>query len=235
MTRKNFVGGMLAFGLISAATISPLAAQVPGVPVPSLGISIGVKASTLGLGVEVGKKILPRINARVGINYAKATADLAFSSLDYSIDLKLTSVPVLLDLYLLGPIRASAGLVYNKNQITLSLDPTTAVTVGSQTFQASDIGTISGTVGFAKKVAPYIGLGIGGRGKVGFILELGAMFPGDIALTYTGTTTPSAPAAVVTAFQTQITAEKTQLETDINSKSYVKIWPVIGIGLQITI
>jgi len=29
--------------------------------------------------------------------------------------------------------------VINKNQATLSLDPTTPITIGSQTFQASDI------------------------------------------------------------------------------------------------
>ena len=55
----------------------------------------------------------------------------------------------------------------NKNQASLSLDPTTPITIGNQTFQASDIGTISGTIGYAKSVAPYIGLGIGGRGRIG--------------------------------------------------------------------
>jgi len=230
---------LFAIGLLALVAAAPMEAQVPGVPgvpgPPKIGITIGAKITTLGGGLEVGKSIGPRLGARIGLNYLKVGSDVDFSNINYSLDLKLTSVPILLDLFLLGPFRASAGLVYNKNELSLALDPTTAITVGNQLFQASDIGTISGTVGFAKKVAPYLGVGIGGRGKIGFVMELGAMFPGDIAVTYTGTTSPTAPAAVATAFQQQVQVERTQIEADVNDKSWAKVWPVLGIGLQISI
>lgn len=223
-------------GLLSLIAAVPLAAQVPGVPgPPKIGITLGAKVSTLGGGLEVGKSFLPRIGARLGLNYAKVGTDLTIDNISYGLDLKLTSVPVLLDLYLLGPFRASAGLVYHTNQLALSLDPTTAITIGNQSFSAADIGTISGSIGFARKFAPYLGLGIGGRGKIGFVMEFGAMFPGDIAVTYTGTTNPSAPPAVATQFQQQVQVERTQIESDINGRSWVKVWPVFGIGLQISL
>ncbi|MSR07033.1 MAG: hypothetical protein EXR93_08220 [Gemmatimonadetes bacterium] len=107
---------MIALGMISAAT-APLAAQVPGVPgPPSLGITIGVKATTLGLGAEIGKVVGSRLGLRVGINGFTRAQSFNFSDIDYNVSLKLQTVTVLGDLYLLGPLRLSGGLVINKNQ-----------------------------------------------------------------------------------------------------------------------
>jgi hypothetical protein len=236
MNRKLLTAGFLGAAL-AVATITPVTAQVPGVPgVPSLGLSFGLKASTLGIGVDVAKKVLPRISGRLGFNYAKASLSAAYSGIDYTASFKLTSAILYADLYLLGPIRLSAGVGYNNNNIGLLADPASGtVSVGSQTFQASDIATISGTIGYARKIAPYLGLGIGGRGRIGLTMDFGVLFTGPIDVTYTGTMNPAVPQATKDAFNTQIQNETTQVEADANDKPYLKIWPVLGLGLVITI
>lgn len=236
MNRKLLTAGFLGAALV-AATITPAKAQVPGVPgVPSLGLSFGLKVSTLGIGVDVAKKVLPRISGRLGFNYAKASLDATYSGIDYTASFKLTSAVLYADLYLLGPFRASAGLAYNNNNIGLVADPASGtVSVGTQTFQASDIATISGTIGYARKIAPYLGLGIGGRGRVGLTMDFGILFTGPLDITYTGSTNPGVPPAVANSFNTQIQNEADQVEADANDKPYLKIWPVLGIGLVISI
>lgn len=225
---------MLAIGLVAAATVSPLAAQVPGVPgPPSLGITFGLKLTTLGIGVEVGKSLpVPRLNARVSFNtFGNYKGSVSVDNIDYDLSLKLQAFTALLDVYLVGPLRASAGLVINGNKISVTADPTINVDIGNVTYTASQVGTLTGTIEFARKFAPYLGIGLGGRGRVGFIFDLGAMFPGGVNVTYVATTPLTG--AALTAFQAEADRERANIDTDADK--FLRIWPVVGIGLQIKI
>lgn len=223
-----------AAALLSLAATVPAAAQVPGAPAPpSLGIHIGVKATTLGFGPEVGIGIGPRLGFRAGLNVLSMGREFDWDGIGYSVDLKFRTITGLLDLYLLGPIRLSGGLAINNNKLQLSADPTVSVQIGNTLYQATDVGTITGTIDYSKKTAPYLGLGIGGRGRIGFILEAGMLFTGSPRLTYTATTTLTGPAA--TAFQQQVTTETGNVQADLNNTSVLKTYPVVGLGLQVKI
>ena len=211
-----------------------LAAQVPGAPkAPSLGLSVGLKASTLGVGPEVGFSLAPRIGIRGGFNFLSVSRSFTTDDIDYNASFKLNTIHALLDLYLVGPLRLSGGVMRNGNKLELSADPTIAVQIGNTTYQASDVGTISGKIDF-RKAAGYAGLGIGGKGRVGFIMDLGFMFQGSPRVSYSATTTLPAGAAQ-TAFNTQVANEAANVQADVNDKSYLKLWPVVGFGLQIKI
>lgn len=223
-----------AAALLSLAATTPAAAQVPGAPSPpSLGIHVGVKVTTLGYGPEVGIGIGPRLGFRAGVNLLSMGRDAEWDDIDYSVDLKFRTISGLVDLYLLGPIRLSGGLMINNNKLQVSADPTVAVQIGNTTYQATDVGTITGTIDYSKKTAPYLGLGIGGRGRIGFILEAGMLFTGSPRLTYSATTTLSGAAA--TAFQQQVNTETANVRADLENTSVLKTYPVVGIGLQVKI
>ncbi|MBI4419715.1 MAG: hypothetical protein HY560_02740 [Gemmatimonadetes bacterium] len=234
ITRMGLVAPAFS-SLLLLATFPHLTAQVPGAPKPpSLGITVGVKATTLGLGPEVGLGIGPRLGFRAGFNFGSPKADFTFDNIKYSVKLKLSSITGLVDLYLLGPIRLSGGLLINNNKLELSADPTIAVDIGSTTYQASDVGTITGTIDYAKKTSGYLGLGIGGRGKIGFIMVFGIAFTGNPRLASFIATTPLTGAAK-TAFDNEVTNETNRVQTDLNGRKIFNKYPVVGFGLQIKI
>ena len=212
-----------------------LAAQVPGAPkAPSLGLTVGLKASTLGIGPEVGFSLMPRIGIRGGFSVFSVARSFTTDDIDYNASFKLNTIHALLDLYLVGPLRLSGGVMRNGNKLELSADPTVSVAIGNTTYTAAEVGTISGKIDF-RKAAGYVGLGIGGRGRVGFIMDLGFMLQGSPRVTYSATAGPTVTGAALTAFTTQVANEAANVQVDVNDKSYLKLWPVVGFGLQIKI
>jgi hypothetical protein len=210
-----------------------LAAQVPGAPkAPSLGVGLGLKVSTLGFGPEVSFSFAPKLGIRGGFQLASVSRDVNWSDVDYAASVKLQSVHALLDLFLVGPFRLSAGVVRNGNKFEVNADPTTSVQLGDSTYQASQVGTIGGRVDF-RKAAGYFGLGIGGKGRVGFIMDFGVMLQGSPRVTYTGTTSLTGPAQ--TLFDQQVQMERADIQQTLDDTPVLKLWPVIGFGLQVKI
>jgi hypothetical protein len=220
--------------LIAFAPVSRAVAQVPGVKAPSIGLTIGVKATTLGVGPEVGFKLAPMLSIKGGAQWVTVSRDLTSSGIAYGANVKWRSFDLMLDLHPLGPIHFDAGIIRNGNELNLSAAPTGTVTLGNTTYTAGQVGTITSKISF-KKAAPYLGMDFVMGGKVGFLMQLGAMFQGTPVLTYTATPGASLPAAAQTQFNTEVQNEATKVQTDINSRSYFKIWPVVGFGLQVKI
>ncbi|MBI4501907.1 MAG: hypothetical protein HY700_12205 [Gemmatimonadetes bacterium] len=223
----------IAVAVLTIAMVAPAGAQVPGAPKPpSLGLTVGLKVTSLGFGPEIGFKFLPRVGIRAGGQWASLNGEMTISNTLYAGNVKWRSFDALFDLHLLGPIHAAAGVVRNGNRLEVSADPTISTTIGGTTYTASQIGTITGKIDFAK-VAPYAGLDFVMGGKVGILLELGAMFQGTPKVSYTATTTLTGAAKA--QFDTEVTNELAQIQQDLNGRSYLKIWPVVGLGLQIKI
>ncbi|MBC7908077.1 MAG: hypothetical protein H7Y60_15225 [Rhodospirillaceae bacterium] len=90
----------------------------------------------------------------------------------------------------LGGFRLSGGLRVNNNSVDLGANPTQPVNVGGTTYTPTQVGRLSGSVGF-NRFAPYLGIGwqgamMGGRMLIG--LDFGALYQGkpDVQLTATG-------------------------------------------------
>ncbi len=219
---------------VAAMVAIPAAAQVPLAPgLPSLGLSIGVKASTLGVGVDLGYRFIPRLSVRLGANWASYNRDdLEIADFAYVAKLRWRTIQGLLDLHVLGPLHLSAGLVHNGNQVELKANPTGSVQIGGTTYTSTQVDTIFAKFAF-KKAAPYFGLGIATGGRVGFVLELGGMMQGSPQLTYSATTTLTG--AAKTQFDAQATAERDDLQAQLDDKPYLKFYPVVALGFQVKI
>jgi hypothetical protein len=230
ITRVSTCATMVVLSLFPLATVR---AQVPGVPgPPSLGLTLGLKVTTLGFGPEIGYSFMPRLGIRAGANWAGANRDVTVSDFAYGASVKLRSFDALLDLKLLGPLRFSAGVVSNGNRLELRANPTGSVTIGGTTYTSSDVDTIHVKIDF-KKMAPYFGLGFATGGRIGFVMEFGAMMQGSPRVTYTATTSLTGPAR--TQFETEANRERDELQADLDDRSYLKVWPVVGLGLQVKI
>ena len=207
--------GFIAVAALTAVLCSQLARAD--------GSGVSVKVGTLGYGAEFTAATTSMTNVRFGINrysYDKTTME---SDINYKLELDLKSGDLLLDWHpFSGTFRLTAGVVYNKNEFTVTAEPAASYNIGGATYTSAQVGTLTGKVTF-KKTAPYLGVGWGNAAKgkgLSFGADLGILFQGspDVKLTATG--------SVVTA------ASLAQEEQDAEgSMSDYDRYPVIAFGL----
>lgn len=188
------------------------------------GFGLGVKAGSLGLGVEGTFGLSERVNLRAGINNYSLSGTEDASGIHYDADLDLQSGALLLDWHpFAGTFRLSAGLIYNKNALHLTATPTSNQDIGGTTYTPAQIGTLSGDVTF-KKNAPYLGLGWGNavrHGRFGFNFEIGALLQGSPKV--------SLAASSGAVSQIDLDSEAQQAEADL---SKFKTYPVVALGFS---
>ncbi len=191
-------------------------------------ISMALKASTLGVGLEAQKTFSDSFGGRIGINYFTYDYDGTKDDIDYNLDLNLLSVSALLDWHpFQGSFRISGGALYNGNDIDMDAKTATSYQIGDISYSSSDIGNLTGTVDF-NDIAPYLGIGwdttFGKSKKFGFLLELGAIYQGtpkvDLSI--------SGPIATQ-AFLNDLQAEEDNLKKDLENFEY---YPVLAVGFN---
>ena len=193
------------------------------------GIGVGVKAGTLGFGLEITKGFTSTINGRLGINSFKFDASGTESDIDYDADLKLQSVAALVDWHpFSGGFRTTAGVLFNNNKLDMTAKSAVSYDIGGTTYTSAEIGTFGGTVSF-NDIAPYVGIGWGNAVEQGqhltFALDVGVVMQGSpqVDFTSTGGTLSSDP-----TFQSNVAVEEQQLEDSLNDYD---MYPVISLGL----
>ena len=188
------------------------------------GFGLGVKAGTLGFGVEGTFGLSESVNLRAGVNSYSVTGDETASDIRYDGKLELRTLALLLDWHpFAGTFRLTAGLMKNDNALRLTATPTASQTIGGTPYTPADIGTLSGDVTF-KSTAPYAGIGWGNaarRGRFGGVFEIGAMFQGKPKV--------SLRASGGLVSQADLNAEAQEAQTDLDD---FKIYPVISFGLS---
>ena len=139
--------------------------------------SIGVKVSTLGLGLDYSFTIAESFEGRVGFNAFKHHLSKNLNGGDFQGDIKLGTVNMLVDWFPAhDSLRLTAGLMYNKNKISLSRSGT--VDDGS----TNGLTVTEYAYGDYRKLAPYLGIGWTGKKKdqgLSLAVDLGVLFQGD--------------------------------------------------------
>ena len=162
------------------------------------GWAIVPEISTLGLGGHVVKKIIPQINARVGINAFGLGLDGAIDTdIDYEADLNLFNVSTIFDLHPLksSGLRLSGGFIFGNNSFEGSSDVSDLVVdeledegdldeeIIDALREIDGLANVDTDVEIASGVSPYLGIGGGnavGEGKgFGFWWNLGIVFSGS--------------------------------------------------------
>lgn len=194
---------------------------------------IGVRAGTNGVGADIGWSIAPTLSARVGYSGLNYSGDVTQTDVKYDGKLKLSNLSGLLDWSPLGPFRITAGIVGNSNKVDLTGTPTGGTfTINGTIYQASDVGSLSGTVKAGNKAAPYLGFGYGNVAGAGvnFYFDIGVMFQGSPKTTLTATCGAALPPASCTQLQNDVAAEQQRLGDSLKRFKY---YPVASIGITI--
>ena len=211
--------------LLCAASLS-LALFVSAPAVADNNFGVGVKAGTLGLGLEGTWRPLPYMDIRLGANLYDYTDSGSQAGINYDAELNLDTFYATGNFrFPLSPFRLTAGLYQNGNELNLqSVDSAGTIEVGGITYSAADVGTLRSTTSFSS-TSPYLGFGYDFTlaGKVGMNLDLGVLWQGDPQVSMTA----DGLLAGDPVFQTALEQERQQLEDEVSD---YKAWPVISLG-----
>jgi hypothetical protein len=194
--------------------------------------AMGVKAGTLGAGVELTFEVANRINMRFGGNYFKLGSEVDVEGNDYDFDVKLNSFTALGDWFVTdSSFRVTVGLVLNNNSLNGVALPRNAYQIDDMIYTSSEVGTLDAKVDF-KSIAPYLGVGWGNPladdSDWSFFLDLGIIFAGkpSLDITSTGGTLSDDPILL------ENIAQLKQDFRDTDEINYLKFYPVISVGLN---
>lgn len=188
---------------------------------------IGVKAGTLGLGVEAAWRPVPYLDIRGGGNFFSLDEDSSEAGIDYDGELDLRTFYATANLRVpLSPFRVTAGIFSNGNEITLTSRDTGMITVGSTTYPGAAVGQLQ-VKGDFDSIAPYFGIGFDFRifNTLGLIIDAGVLRQGSINIGITST----GALASDPAFQAELEAERMELQNEVDDYD---IYPVVSIGLS---
>ncbi len=189
---------------------------------------IGLKAGTLGAGIEGTWRPLPYIDLRVGTNFYEYDDSGDQAGINYDATLDLDTVYGTANFrFPLSPFRVTAGLFSNGNELSLVSDDTGTFEIGGTTYNASDVGTITSTTSFGS-TAPYLGFGYDFTvmGRVGLIFDVGVLWQGDPDVSVTA----DGPISTQPAFLDSLEAERLELEDEVSD---YKAWPVVSLGFVV--
>lgn len=215
----------------TTSTLCLLALVVPAgsAAAQSNDISLGVRASTLGIGVELAKLVSPNIGVRIGANSFTYTTTRVESEVTYDAELKFKSFTGLVDLFLSkrGSFHLTGGVMTEPAEVSGVGQPTnSSYQINGVTYTAAEVGTVT-AVGEWPSLMPYAGLGWGtpanSGGGLGVVFDLGvAIGKPTIALSASSAIPGSNLAA-------DVAAEQDELQDEINK--YFEVYPVISLGL----
>ncbi len=196
-------------------------------------VGVGARVGTTGIGGDIGFSLAPTLLARIGYSYLNYSHTIDQTDVSYDGKLKLSNASLLLDWSPLGPFRITAGLMPNNNKLELNGRPTrSSYTLNGNTYQASDIGSLSGEVKTGNSVAPYLGIGYGNVATAGvnFYFDLGVMYMGTPKASLSAACGASLDAASCTQLHSDVAKEQQRLVDDLNG---AKWFPVANIGVTI--
>lgn len=147
------------------------------------GLGVGVKAGTLGVGVELSGSLLANTRLRGGFNYLTYSFDSTISDINYDFETEFNSLSLIFDWHPFGnSFFLSGGAYFNNNSVSVegSVDENAIPFSSIQYASLVDLVSISGDVEFTP-VAPYAGLGWRSNNDEqgwGVMFELGVLFQG---------------------------------------------------------
>lgn len=189
----------------------------------------GVKAGTLGLGVEAIWRPIPWLDFRLGANQYDYEDSGSLADINYDLTFSLETYYLTTNFrFPVSPFRLTLGAFSNSNEVQLTGMPMEAYLVGDNPipYAPADIGTLRSTTSF-ETIAPYLGAGFDFEiaGRFGMTFDFGVLWQGDPTVTLSATGLLASDPGLLASLE----AERLQL---VNEAEDLKAYPVISLGFN---
>jgi hypothetical protein len=211
--------------LRSTAIVLLLVLLSAGIAHAEQNFGVGVKAGTLGLGLEASWQPLRYLELRLGANAFDYNDNGDVAGIDYDQELSLQTFYGTANIHFAdSPMRVTVGYYSNSNELLLINDQMVDQEIGGVTYPGAGIGTLSSSTTFANG-SPYFGIGYDFmiKGKIGMNVDFGVLWQGDPEVTLTADGALSGDPG----FQAALEAERQELEEDLSD---FKAFPVLQLG-----
>lgn len=188
---------------------------------------LGLKAGTLGLGLELTWRPVPWLDVRAGGNTYDYDDSGSQAGVNYDATLQLDTYYATANFrFPLSPFRVTAGAFENGNEFHMVSQDSPAFDIGGNPYSLADVGSLRSRTYF-EDVAPYLGVGYDFNlvGKVGLNLDLGVLWQGEPTVTLTA----DGLLASNPAFMADLESERQELEAEFED---YKAFPVISLGFS---
>jgi hypothetical protein len=192
---------------------------------------VGVKAGTLGFGVEGSWRPIEWLDVRAGANFYDYDDNGSQAGINYDATLALDTYYLTGNFrFPLSPFRMTVGAVSNGNEVRMVSNAMPSYELGNNVipYAPSDVGTLTSVTGF-DDVSPYVGAGFdfSVMDRLGLSLDFGVLLQGDpqVSLASDGAL------ALINdpGFLADLETERMQLENELED---LKAYPVISIGFN---
>lgn len=236
---------LAVISLLSTLTFGSEAKAATGDTSPSFTVGVGVKASTLGAGIDFAVPVTRRSNVRVGVNGLNYNRTFDKDNVSYRGRLALRSFQATYDFFpFAGSFHISPGmLAYNGTKVTAtaSVPGGQDFDLGDATYRSSNQDPLKGNANLSvNKAAPMVLLGFGNlvpRRRSRHLtasFEVGAFYQGTpkVGLNFGGsacdiTGLNCREIAGDPSIQTEVLKEQEKLNKDV---SPFKFYPVVSFG-----
>ena len=185
----------------------------------------GLKAGTLGVGVDFSIPLSQSFSLRLNVNGLKLNIDTSKDGVDYNSDIELLTAGAMIDYYPFydGSFHITAGGYYYANNLkSQGTIPKGNYTVGGIPIIINTATSVDITLDFPE-FAPYIGIGYGGREISkgwNWGIDIGVMYHGEGDLTLTENS--------IDILEVDRAREEKNMQDDVRD---IPIYPVVMIGI----
>jgi hypothetical protein len=188
---------------------------------------LGVKAGTLGVGLEGIWRPIEWVDLRVGGSVYDYEESGGQAGIDYDATLALQTYYATANFrFPLSPFRITAGIFSNSNEIKMASIDSPTINVGGTSYTATEVGTLTSTTSW-DSTSPYLGAGFDFEllGKVGLTFDFGVLWQGDPKVSLNSDGSLSG----VQSFLDDLETERSELEDEVD---ILKAYPVLALGFN---
>lgn len=216
--------------LIAAAT---LCAAVPA----AAQVGVSARIGTLGVGGEIAVDLSDRWVARGGVGLRSVFGlavlpqpETTLDSIPFELRLPTRWLHLGFDYYLHPAFRVGAGAIFKSASTAMEGRLDEAIDLGGRIVGPSEVGALTGTID-SGRTAAYGLVGFGRHTLPGVSLSL------DAGLAWLGTpsVTLDARGGSLTEAELAPLLTREAREFEDNMKPYFRVWPILGLGLQVAV
>jgi len=226
-------GTVAGAALVMACLAAPLSSSAA-----TPDFAVALRAGTPGVGLDLDLGLSPTFGVRVGYSGFDINHSVDTSDVDYSGKLKLSMGTALVDWYPFeGVFHLTAGAAFNSTKLDVVGQPSAGTyTINGDTYNSSQIGSLTGQLKFGNSVAPYVGFGWGNPtaadSHIHFLLDVGAIYGGTPSVSLTAQCGSAAPSGspVCDQAQSDVVTEQQKLR---NKADILQWYPVLNFGVAV--